>query len=474
MEIYPEHRWAAGTGRPLWESVSKYCRYCRMYGVSSATRLAWRRLRKPKGAPPIRTTPLAPPPAAASGITRIDKTISVIIPTRNAAPDFSLLARKLKAQVGVRLSEIIVVDSGSTDHTTALAQAEGAKLIQIQPGEFTHSVARNRGAEAASGDFLLFMVQDALPLTGEWLWEMATALQSNELAAVSCAEYPRSDSDLFYQFLIHQQYDSAGLNHDRLLAWDDSCSSYLGLRSNAQLSNVAALIRGEVFARYRYRTAYAEDLDLGVRLIRDGWKLGFLHRTRVLHSHNRTAAYFLRRGYADARHLPQVFANFVYPEVERKERLCADMFLLYRRMALLHGALERAAFPQPTMKLLQQLRALLCAGECEGQGGLADAELDEMISGLCETPNVQHAAYAPDTNMLAPHVLRHFDEFRNWLCAIYEEADEDLARSIVNGVEKIFALHCGNHLAYLFLTAANRGGLDESLSELDKRLGAGV
>ncbi len=458
----------------MWQGVAKYWRYCRTYGVSSATRLAWRRLRKPKGAPPLRTTPLAPPLVAAPAISGIDGTISVVIPTRNAGTDLSLLLRKLKTQVGVMLGEVIVVDSGSTDHTPDLARAEGAKVIPIQPEEFTHSFARNRGADAASSDYLLFMVQDALPLTDVWLWEMATALQSNELAAVSCAEYPRSDSDLFYQFLIHQQYDSPGLCHDRLLAWNDSCTSFMGLRSNAQFSNVAALIRREVFTRYRYRTPYAEDLDLGVRLIRDGWKLGFLHRTRILHSHNRPAAYFLRRGYADARHLPDVFPNFVYPDVERKERLYADMFFLHQRLKLLTRALRRATFPQPTPKLAEQLRSLLCSGEYAGEGSLADAELDEFIRVLCQNLDGQHTAHAQDRNMLAPHLLRHFDEFCGWLSTIYDEADEDLARSMVSGVEKIFALHCGNHLAYLSLTATNRGSLDDSLLELDKKLRSGV
>ncbi len=462
-------------GRSFREGLAKYWRYCRTYGVRSATRLAWRRLGRPRGVPPLQTALLASPRAvAASEISAVEGTISVVIPTRNPGPDFSLLIRKLKAQVGVRLGEIVVVDSGSTDQTPARAQAEGAKVIYIRPEEFTHSFARNRGAEAAGGDYLLFVVQDALPLTNVWLWEMVTALQSNNLAAVSCAEYPRCDSDLFYQFMIHQQYDSPGLCHDRLLAWDDSCSSYLGLRSNAQLSNVAALIRSQVFARYRYRTPYAEDLDLGVRLISDGWKLGFLHRTRILHSHNRPAAYFLRRGYADARHLPDVFPNYVYPDVEPKERLFADMFFLYQRVKSLTGAIGRTTFPQPTIKFSQQLRSLLCSGECEGEGNLVDAELDEFIRGLCQKPDERQAAHARERNMLAPHLLRHFDEFCGWLSAVYEEADEGLARSMVSGVEKIFALHCGNHLAYLSLTAAHRGSLDESLLELDKKLRSGV
>src|ERR1700720_1582367 len=116
--------------------------------------------------------------------------------------------QKAEIQEGVKELEVIVVDSGSTDGTCGVAEQQAARLLNIAPEHFAHSVARNQGAEHASGEYLLFMVQDALPLTNLWLREMVGALEDNELAAVSCAEYPRSDSDLFYQFLIHNHNES--------------------------------------------------------------------------------------------------------------------------------------------------------------------------------------------------------------------------------------------------------------------------
>ena len=464
----------AGIERSVWQNAVKYWRYCRTYGLAAATRLAWQRLRRPRGAPPIHVKPLSPPPIAGSSVARIEKTISVVIPTKNAGQDLGFLLRKLKAQAGVTLAQTVVVDSGSSDGTVALAQAEGAQVIQIAPQEFSHAAARNRGAETCGGDYLLFMVQDALPLTNVWLWEMATTLEKNDVAAVSCAEFPRADSDFFYQFLIHEQYDSPGRDGDRLLAWDDSCSSYLGLRANAQLSSVAALIRRDVFARYGYRTAYAEDVDLGVRLIRDGYKLGFLCSTRVLHSHNRPAYYFLKRGYTDVRYLGDVFANFTYPEVSRREKMYADICYLQQRVAHLNQAAERLSFPQETKSLLEHLRAQLCSSACNGEAGLGDADLGTLMGSLCRVADAPAAFYAPAANMILPHVLRHFDLFGSWLAGIYTEADPALAREVVSGIEKIFALHCGNHLAYAFLTASHREALDDSSRELDKRLRAGV
>jgi len=458
------------------ENIGKYWRYCQLYGVRNATRLALRRLRKPKGAPPLNVTPLLPLPVPASQGSLVDKTVSIVIPTKNAGAELRLLLKKLKAQVGLKPCEIILVDSGSSDDTATIAQAEGAKVVVIKSEEFDHAFARNQGAASATGDYILFMVQDALPLTNFWLWEMVTALQANSLAAVSCAEYPRSDSDLFYQFLIHSQYGGPGLNQNRLLAWDNSCSSYLGLRSNAQLSNVAALIRSDAFMRYGYRKAYAEDLDLGIRLIRDGHRLGFLHSTRVLHSHNRPAHYFLKRAYTDVRFLVDVFPNFSYPEVEHRERLFSDIFSLYERMNLLAQTMDRLPFPQTLVSLMEVMQPAVfeLSDHPHASGKGADPQLYELIRTLRKDLDAESVALNLRRNMLLPHVSNSFQEFRQWLCAIYDEADSALAHEILRSLEKMFALHCGNHLAYLFLTCSNRGCLDERLSTLDRELTAGV
>jgi glycosyltransferase involved in cell wall biosynthesis len=443
-----------------------------MYGFKSATRMALRRLRKPKGAPPFQPSLLLSSLDAGREFAAIDKAVSVIIPTKNTGTEFRHLLQRLRAQEGIGGCEVIVVDSGSTDDTVALARNEGAKVISIAPTEFTHASARNKGAEAASCDYVLFMVQDALPLGNLWLWEMLTSLQSNDLAAVSCAEYPRSDSDLFYQFLIYRQYDACGQNHDRILRWDDSCSSYLGLRSNAQLCDIAALVRRDLFAQYRFRTAYAEDLDLGIRLIRDGYKLGFLNSTRVLHSHNRSAYYFLKRGYVDVRFLTDVFPNFVYPEIDDEEQLYAEIVSLQDRLANITKTLAAQIYPLPVTTAMKLLRL---HGELEADdSGAVDPDIRQLMQFLCSDSAAGGHPWPSNRSMVLPHVTKHLEEFGDWMSGIYTEVDRALAGEIAAAVDKILALHCGTHMAYLFRTRAARQRVGERLQQLDTRMTAGV
>jgi glycosyltransferase involved in cell wall biosynthesis len=464
-----------GSSMLLSGNLLKYWRYCQMYGVKNATRLALRRLNRPRGTRPTQITPLKASLGITSEIVPIDKTVSVIIPTKNAGKQFKELLKRLSAQKGIRKCEIILVDSGSTDDTIGFAEEHGARVLHIAPEEFTHCFARNLGAEIARGEYVLFTVQDAWPLTEMWLWKMITALEGNTLAAVSCAEYPRSDCDLFYQFLIHTEYES-GIKGDQNLAWDKSCSTYLGLRSNAHLSDIAALLPREVFQRYQYRRAYAEDLDLGIRLIRDGHKIGFLHSVRVLHSHNRSAHYFLKRAYVDVRFLVDVFPNFAYPEIDDSTRLFREIVRLHRSISRLSQMADSQCARLPVPELMDRVRACIEFGDENPQSPneVMDPELRQFVLHLSNVVDGVKAEVAQDRRMILPHIVSQFEDFRDWLLPIYDGFDEQLLREVASAVEKIFALHCGTHLGYLYLTCKQRRHSNELMSRLDEILRSGV
>lgn len=244
---------------------------------------------------------------------KFDEKISIIIPTKNAGNDFKFLLKMIRNQKGFNDIEIIIVDSGSQDQTIQISKDHNAKVIEILPEDFTHSYARNLGARNAIGTYLLFMVQDVFPPSDTWLQKMMTALKTQDVSAVSCAELPREDADLFYRVISWNHYEFLDVNHmDRIFSMPTE-PSHINMRKNGQLSDLACLIPSNLFNKYQYRFSYAEDLDLGIRLIRNGLKIAFLGSTRVIHSHNRPPYYFLKRGYVDNIFLSDIFIDFVIP-----------------------------------------------------------------------------------------------------------------------------------------------------------------
>ena len=89
-------------------------------------------------------------------------TLSVLIPARNEAHNLPTLLRSLAAQ-SVKAHEILVVDDGSTDATAEIARELGAEVITSRPlpdGWRGKTWACHQGAQAASGELLLFLDAD--------------------------------------------------------------------------------------------------------------------------------------------------------------------------------------------------------------------------------------------------------------------------------------------------------------------------
>ncbi len=88
--------------------------------------------------------------------------LSIIIPARNEEDNLVLLLQDLKKQT-YPIHEIICVDDCSNDNTAMVASAFGVKLITVldKPQDWIgKSWACHKGAEAASGDLMLFIDAD--------------------------------------------------------------------------------------------------------------------------------------------------------------------------------------------------------------------------------------------------------------------------------------------------------------------------
>lgn len=251
------------------------------------------------------------PTAGDAGIqATIKAKVSVIIPTRNAGREFEYSLRRISQQLGVQEIELIIIDSGSTDETLDICSLYTPHIYKIAPGDFHHAKTRNFGVTKATGTFIVFTVQDAIPVGNSWLYKLVSPLYEGKVSAVSARQIPRSDADLFavWSYSNHN-LEYLGGDRDRITSSVPEVFETLPMhkkRALAGLDNVCLCISKETIQQYQFQSDYAEDLELGVRLINNDHELMFQASNAVVHSHNRDAGYFFRRSYVDTVSLSEI------------------------------------------------------------------------------------------------------------------------------------------------------------------------
>lgn len=101
--------------------------------------------------------------------------LSVVIPALNAGAKLSAALAALQPARGL-IRDIIVADGGSSDDTQVLAERAGARVIAAPRGR---GVQLRAGAEAAKGDWLLFLHADTVLEPG-WERDVARVMEAGE------------------------------------------------------------------------------------------------------------------------------------------------------------------------------------------------------------------------------------------------------------------------------------------------------
>lgn len=235
----------------------------------------------------------------------------MVIPTLNAGSGFAELLERLLEQETPFGCEILVIDSGSTDGTAELARRYGAAVHGIGRAEFGHGATRNLGVSLSRGEYVAFIVQDALPLDGRWLAAMVENLDVDDLVAgVYGRQIPRPESTPLTRALV-DGWPTASLER-RVQRLEDP-ALYRALtpserRSLATFDNVSSCVRRSVWDEVPFeRAGFGEDIRWARSVLEAGYKLVYEPRSAVIHSHERGALYDLRRNYVDGEVLIELF-----------------------------------------------------------------------------------------------------------------------------------------------------------------------
>jgi cellulose synthase/poly-beta-1,6-N-acetylglucosamine synthase-like glycosyltransferase len=196
---------------------------------------------------------------------------SVIVPVFNDADTLGDCLDALLAQtVGAHTYEVIVVDDGSTDRSAEVATEKGVCVLRQEHAG--PAAARNRGAQQAKGNILLFTDADCQP-HADWIEAMLAPFADPDVAGVK-GVYETRQTALVARF-TQAEYEE---KYDRLARADqiDFVDTY------------AAAYRRSVFMEqggFDAEFLLDEDQELSFRLANAGHKLVFAPAATVYHQH---------------------------------------------------------------------------------------------------------------------------------------------------------------------------------------------
>jgi rhamnosyltransferase len=218
--------------------------------------------------------------------------ISVIIRCYNEEKHIAKLLTGISRQTR-NDTEIILVDSGSTDATLSIAAKFGVKIVYISPEEFSFGKALNRGCHEASGDILVFISAHCYPVYPDWL-ESLTEPFKNPSIVLSFGRQTGDDTTKFSERQIFS-------------LWFPGESDYS--RKEPFCNNANAAIRKLVWEQYPFNEELTglEDVAWAKQVQEKGYHIAYKADAVIVHVHNETLEQVKNRYFREAIALKNIF-----------------------------------------------------------------------------------------------------------------------------------------------------------------------
>jgi len=200
---------------------------------------------------------------------------SIVIRTYNEAHHLPDLLGRIRSQISPGIeSEVIVVDSGSTDGTPEIAFHYQCQIIHISKEDFTFGRSLNLGCAAASGEVLIFVSGHCIPANNNWLAKVVAPLIDGKAILVYGRQIG-NDTSRFSECRIFEKY-FPGVSQIPQVGFFCNNANLAMLRSVWQQHQFDESLTG------------LEDMHLAKQLSGKGMDIGYVADAVVYHLHDET------------------------------------------------------------------------------------------------------------------------------------------------------------------------------------------
>jgi len=223
--------------------------------------------------------------------------ISVIIRTLNEERYLPELLKAIANQNSHFSHEVVLIDSGSTDQTLAIASQSSCRILHISREEFSFGRSLNRACEAAAGAYFAFISGHCIPCDQSWLQNLVMPIADGK---------------------VHYAYGRQLGGPDTYWSEHQIFAKYFPENSNIPqqgfyCNNANSALLAAKWASHRFDEDLTglEDMHLAKRLIANHGSVGYVAEASVVHIHHENWNQVQRRFEREALALQQICPELI-------------------------------------------------------------------------------------------------------------------------------------------------------------------
>jgi len=204
------------------------------------------------------------------------------VPTLNAGNTWNQFRCALSAQT-LQPSEILVLDSTSSDATVALAQRDGCRVVTIPRIDFRHGATRQHAADLAdSADVLVYLTQDSILADANALSRLISAFRDPTVGAAYGRQLPRPGANPIEAHARLFNYPPVSA----IRSFEDKDT--MGFKSIFFSNSFGAYRRAALLEAGGFPSElnFGEDTAVTARLLQNGWRIAYVAEAQTYHSHS--------------------------------------------------------------------------------------------------------------------------------------------------------------------------------------------
>jgi glycosyltransferase involved in cell wall biosynthesis len=188
--------------------------------------------------------------------------------------------------------ELILVDSGSTDSTVAVAESFGARVVHIRPDEFTFGRSLNFGVREATRELVVIASAHVYPVYPDWLESLLRPFEDEKVALTYGKQRGPDLAKFSEQQVFHQWYPDVSRPR----------------QETAFCNNANAAIRKSLWEKNSYDETLTglEDLAWAKWAKEQGYAIAYVSEAEIIHQHNETPRGVLNRYRREAMAFKQI------------------------------------------------------------------------------------------------------------------------------------------------------------------------